>query len=410
MWAQMKQWTNQQKAQIALDYFWHRNARCPLDQSLLRIEDITGDGDRFTVIAALCPLCGNEMDSSDVQDEIAAKAAPVTTTRGSSAVTTTADAPKAFMSYSWDNNEHKIWVKMLATRLREDGVDVDLDQWSVVPGDQLPVFMERAIRENSYVIIICTPNYKAKSDWRKGGVGYEGDVMTAEVHTQQNHRKFIPVLRSGDANTAIPSWLAGKYRIDLSGDPFSEEQYRDLLVTLHNQREQAPALGNPPAPRTPHVDITPTRRRSVDLFDKLAPEPPGTPIRIVGVLADEVGEPRLDGTRGSALYEVPLKLNGCPPNEWSELFLRAWDHPPEFTTRHRPGIAEVHDNRIVLTRTTLEEVRDVHRKTLKLAVDQANTEYAALQAREDAQRDQARQQQQAHRDKVRDLADDIRFD
>jgi hypothetical protein len=92
------------------------------------------------------------------------------------------------------------------------------------------------------------------------------------------------------------------------------------------------------------------------------------------------------------------------------LFLRAWDHPPEFTTLHRPGIAEVHSNRIVLTRTTLEEVRDVHRKTLKLAVDQANTEYAALQAREEAQREHARQQQQTHRDKIRELADDIRFD
>jgi TIR domain len=84
------------------------------------------------------------------------------------------DPPRAFASYSWDSKEHKEWVKDLATRLRSDGVDVTLDQWKVVPGEQLPKFMETAIRENSYVLIICTPNYKKKSDERKGGVGYLG--------------------------------------------------------------------------------------------------------------------------------------------------------------------------------------------------------------------------------------------
>jgi hypothetical protein len=39
-----------------------------------------------------------------------------------------------------------------------------LDQWATVPGDRLPHFMEKAIRENSYVLIICTPKYKEKSD------------------------------------------------------------------------------------------------------------------------------------------------------------------------------------------------------------------------------------------------------
>ena len=109
----------------------------------------------------------------------------------------TTQPPKVFISYSWDGPEQKSWTKDLATRLRGDGLDVTLDQWSVVPGDPLPKFMETAIRENSYVVIVCTPNYKLKSDQRKGGVGYEGDIMTAEVLTERNDRKFIAVLRSG---------------------------------------------------------------------------------------------------------------------------------------------------------------------------------------------------------------------
>jgi TIR domain len=64
-------------------------------------------------------------------------------------------------------------VKELAARLRGDAVDVRLDQWHSVPGAQLPHFMEREILGNDYVMIVCTPKYKVKSDQRTGGVGYE---------------------------------------------------------------------------------------------------------------------------------------------------------------------------------------------------------------------------------------------
>lgn len=111
--------------------------------------------------------------------------------------------PKAFISYSWDDEAHKEWVAELAATLRGDGVETILDQWHAVPGDQLPSFMEREIRENEYVLIICTPNYRLKSDERKGGVGYEGDIMTAEVHTLGNHRKFIPVLARGKRTKGV---------------------------------------------------------------------------------------------------------------------------------------------------------------------------------------------------------------
>lgn len=72
--------------------------------------------------------------------------------------------PTAFVSYSWDDPDHKKWVKLLATKLRENGIESILDQWHTVPGDQLPQFMETAIRENDFVLIVCTPTYKIKSD------------------------------------------------------------------------------------------------------------------------------------------------------------------------------------------------------------------------------------------------------
>jgi len=155
--------------------------------------------------------------------------------------------PKAFISYSWDNEDHKKWVKALAARLRSDGINVILDRWSVNPGGQLPEFMERAVRDNDYVLIVCTPNYKDKSNNRAGGVGYEGDIMTAEVLVYGNDEKFIPLQRLGEWETCAPSWLLGKYRIDFRGEPYSEDTYTELLEFLFGRREKAPQLGKPKA-------------------------------------------------------------------------------------------------------------------------------------------------------------------
>jgi len=134
------------------------------------------------------------------------------------------------------------------------------------------------------------------------------------------------------------------------------------------------------------------------------------PIKIVGVVVDEVGEPLNDGSRGSALYAVPFKLSRTPPPEWADLFIRNWDHPPRCSTMHRPHTAEVEGNRIVLTRTSIDEVKNVHRETLKLAVEEANRQYAAVmqQRRQANERENLRRQQ--HEQEVRRIAGEIDFD
>ena len=150
--------------------------------------------------------------------------------------------PKVFITYSWDDDNHKSWVAELATRLRGNGVETRIDQWHAVPGDQLPEFMEREIRNNDYVLIICTPKYRSKCDKREGGAGYEGDIITAEVYTTKNHRKFIPVLAHGTWDEASPSWLKGKYYVDLSSLERYEQGYSCLLATLINASPSLPPV------------------------------------------------------------------------------------------------------------------------------------------------------------------------
>lgn len=304
--------------------------------------------------------------------------------------------PKAFISYAWED-ETKAWVKTFATRLRSDGIDVTLDQWSAMAGDQLPHFMEKSVRENDYVLIICTPKYKLKSDSRQGGVGYEGDIMTAEVFQHGNHRKYIPILIPETTINDLPSWLNGKYYIDLSKVPFAEEGYTDLITTIYNEKEKAPPLGK-----------RPSFLKNVNQSAAIPQEE--EQIKINGIIIDEVTSPKNDGSRGSALYTIPFELNKQPNWEWINLFIESWNHPPRFTLMHRPGIASVSGKKIILNGTDIEEVERYHRDTLKLAVDLANQRYTQAVEERKRQEELKKQREQDHKKNIENISRRLNFD
>jgi hypothetical protein len=304
-------------------------------------------------------------------------------------------APRAFLSYSHDDDAHKAWVRGFAERLRGDGVESILDQWETVPGDQLPAFMETAIRENDYVLIICTPKYKERADLRKGGIGYEGDIITGEMLHGAPPRKFIPVLRRGSWDDAAPTWCKGKYYVDLRGDPVSEAQYSDLLTTILGTRATPPKVSSRRVHRTQVGAPTPSE---------------DFPVRILGVTVDEVTEPRMDGTRGSALYRVPFALSRTVSPEWARIFEEVWNHPPKFTSMHRPGIARASGDRIILDGTTMEEVKKYHRHTLKLTVSEANRIYGEQQERQRREAEERERLSRQHSESVQSIASELNFE
>jgi hypothetical protein len=106
---------------------------------------------------------------------------------------------------------------------------------------------------------------------------------------------------------------------------------------------------------------------------------------------------------------VPIKLSRRPPQEWAAAFPQAWDSPPEFTTMHRPGIASVSGDCIILDGTTVEEVRDYHARTLTLVVARLNVAQRQLERDAQAEAQRAAEQRSTHADNVRSVVDDIRF-
>lgn len=167
--------------------------------------------------------------------------------------TTKADAPTALVSYAWTTDAHVAWVQNdLAGRLRaEGGVRVRLDDWDVHPGQSLTAFMEQAIRESDFVLAVCEPAYRAKTDDRSGGVGYEARLLTGAALRAAHDGKVIPVLR-GDPAASIPTWLDGIKYVDLRGrpgDPLYEAAFQRLTHTLHRQYAAPPPVG--PRPELP---------------------------------------------------------------------------------------------------------------------------------------------------------------
>jgi hypothetical protein len=150
------------------------------------------------------------------------------------------DAPKVFISYSHDTQEHKLWTMNFAVRLRNSGVDAILDQWELQPGDDIPHFMERNLASADRVLMICTEPYVHKANSGAGGVGYEKMIVTASLMKSIASNKVIPIVRQSGTR-AVPTFLASKYFIDFSGDDV-EYSYDELIRNLLG----APLFQKPP--------------------------------------------------------------------------------------------------------------------------------------------------------------------
>lgn len=135
-----------------------------------------------------------------------------------------------FISYSWDSDEHKEWVKKLADALEEieevhvtwDGYDLD----SLVDKNH---FMESGIYDANMILVVTTKIYKEKADQRIGGVGIETCLASA-VHWSRMQREqktgVIVIRREADS---IPRYLESHICLDFQGDANYSRRINELI-------------------------------------------------------------------------------------------------------------------------------------------------------------------------------------
>ncbi len=153
-------------------------------------------------------------------------------------------AIKVFISYAWTSEEYKSEVCQLASDLRNDEVDVILDQWDLKPGHDRFSFMEQSIEEADKVLILCDKLYAEKANKRNGGVGAETEIITPDVYGHSNQEKFIPVVM--DIFDSLPKYLRSRIAVDLS--PGNRKRgYEELLRVIYDM----PMLEKPPLGKRP---------------------------------------------------------------------------------------------------------------------------------------------------------------
>lgn len=175
-----------------------------------------------------------------------------------SAPSVAAGAPRVFVSYAWEDDSYRNWVKRLATRLRQDGINARLDAWHC-RSQTIPEFMNSEARAADKVLIVCSPKYREKvhameDGERMTGSGWEAMLVGVALFAGLAERTKIAVcLARGEWTAAAPDFLVGLPYFDLSAPARFEDQYLELLRALHGRQEQAPAVGTPP------VDLQPAR-------------------------------------------------------------------------------------------------------------------------------------------------------
>ena len=213
-------------------------------------------------------------DGEKFLDQEKLSAAPSPNPARVSRATTT--APRAFLSYSWDGQEHQKWVNEFAERLQgESGVEITFDRWHLNPGDDKLQFMEQAVVDSNFVIVVCTPTYAERANKRQGGVGYESMVITAELAAHILTNKFIPVLRNGTWTSSLPVYLKSRMGVNLSDEPYHEDEYKGCFVcSTENPSSRLPSVPNPTSRRnlSPRSSRVPFRISKTQLRRNCSPQ------------------------------------------------------------------------------------------------------------------------------------------
>ncbi len=162
---------------------------------------------------------------------------------------------KCFISYSWDDESHSYWINKLARILKENGVDVKIDQWDLFPGSDLNQSLKELIHESDFVLVVCTEKYKHRVINNLGGVGFESQVLMKLVDTS-DFEKIIPVLRFGDKNSSIPDFLSKKLYLDFRNDDYISEFQKLLEHFGIKQSFVTPFLGEVRYTVLEHSDIS----------------------------------------------------------------------------------------------------------------------------------------------------------
>lgn len=146
--------------------------------------------------------------------------------------TNTIRNPRVFISYAGNDPDNRAWVKNLANRLRENGVDARLDMFHLKVGQELPQWMTNELMMADKVLLICDKYYAEKADSKKGGVGWETMIIQGDMLLHSDTCKYICIVRDQEVNIGLPIYVRSRYSLHWPEVNISEEDFHTLLYNI----------------------------------------------------------------------------------------------------------------------------------------------------------------------------------
>ena len=137
-----------------------------------------------------------------------------------------------FLSYHSSSQKP---VEALAQRLRDAGLEVFFDRWSLVPGAPWQEALEEALAASRTITAFISP----------GGLGpwqTEEVRVALDLRVRQVPERVIPTLLPGSSEAEVPSFLSRLTWVDLRKGIDDPEAFKRLLAGI---RGEAPGVPEP---------------------------------------------------------------------------------------------------------------------------------------------------------------------
>ncbi|MEU2039679.1 SEFIR domain-containing protein [Nocardia niwae] len=172
-------------------------------------------------------------------------------------------APRVFVSYSHDSDEHKESVRRFCTFLRETaGVDAHLDVWYDDGRRDWSLWAIDQLTEADFILIIASPEYKRRADGAAPadegrGAQFEAAIIRDNLtrNLRKETRRVLPVVLPGRSVDEIPTFLAAHSTTRYEVEEFTLDGIADLLIAFtgipkYPMPTRARFVGSPFASRT----------------------------------------------------------------------------------------------------------------------------------------------------------------
>ena len=269
-----------------------------------------------------------------------------------------------------------------------------IDEGELKVGDSLVERIATAIAEIDFFLALVSESSRT-SNWCRKELAL---AVTGELG-----REGVKVLPARVDGAEMPAALGDVFYLELTESNVEKVADKVAAAIPGHQEEQRQRVAARP------------QRTAASSRSRPAPASSGAekgfePIRILGIVEEGVGKPRSDGSPGSALYRIPLRLSRRPSPAWAKHFVETWNRPPRFSTMHRPGIASLSGDSIILDGTTMDELERYHLETLRHVLAKVNVDVAAHERQELVRGEREAEAKRQHDESVKEIANRLDFD